>query len=190
MSINLVCSDKFPVPDEVVEPPKLTFDDELRVRAETGDFISQLIETPGCLEMTQSQSEDAAKLLASSLKTRNPGQIRNLHAAEAARFFLAEYAHRLAVQTADVRVALTNKLLELANCGEPKYELKAIELLGKHSDIALFTERSQVSVTYKTTAELELRIREKLERLAVSSDTETVEPIDVRHETVDDKQSV
>jgi hypothetical protein len=46
-----------------------------------------------------------------------------------------------------------------------KVALKAIELLGKHSDIALFTERSEVTVNYKTSTDLESAIKDRIKRL-------------------------
>jgi hypothetical protein len=55
--------------------------------------------------------------------------------------------------------------MELANCGDPKYELKALELLGKHSDIGLFTERSEITINYKDPADLENAIKERVKRL-------------------------
>jgi hypothetical protein len=70
----------------------------------------------------------------------------------------------------DVRSALTNKLLELANCGDPRFELKALELLGKHSDIALFTERSEVTINYKNSSDLETAIKERVKRLLNAKD--------------------
>jgi hypothetical protein len=55
--------------------------------------------------------------------------------------------------------------MELANCGDPRYELKALELLGKHSDIGLFTERSELTVNYKDADDLEKAIRDRVKRL-------------------------
>jgi hypothetical protein len=101
-------------------------------------------------------------------------------AAYAAKEFLRVYTARLAVDVSDVRSALTNKLLELANCGDPRFELKALELLGKHSDIALFTERSEVTVNYKNSSDLETAIKERIGRLlrssAVDVDVKNVAP--------------
>jgi hypothetical protein len=65
--------------------------------------------------------------------------------------------------------------MELANCGDPRFELKALELLGKHSDIALFTERSEVTVTYKSSNDLEEAIKERVKRL-LNSNTVDAEP--------------
>jgi hypothetical protein len=55
--------------------------------------------------------------------------------------------------------------VELAACGDPKIEIKALELLGKHSDVGLFTERSEITVTHKTSSDLENSIKERIKRL-------------------------
>ena len=68
------------------------------------------------------------------------------------------------------------KLMELANCGDPKFELKALELLGKHSDIGLFTERSEITVNYKSSGDLENAIKERVRRL-LNADIVDVTPI-------------
>jgi hypothetical protein len=90
------------------------------------------------------------------------------------------YSARLAADISDVRTSITNKLLELANCGDPRFELKALELLGKHSDIALFTERSEVTVNYKSSSDLEEAIKERVKRL-LNADVVDVTPITPEH---------
>jgi hypothetical protein len=47
--------------------------------------------------------------------------------------------------------------------------LKALELLGKHSDIGLFTERSEITINYKNPEELENAIKERIKRLLNAS---------------------
>jgi hypothetical protein len=66
--------------------------------------------------------------------------------------------------------------MELANCGDPKFELKALELLGKHSDIGLFTERSEITVNYKSSGDLENAIKERVRRL-LNADIVDITPI-------------
>ena len=46
-----------------------------------------------------------------------------------------------------------------------KYELRALELLGKHSDIGLFTSRSEVTINYQNPDDLEKAIKERVKRL-------------------------
>jgi hypothetical protein len=75
-----------------------------------------------------------------------------------------------------VRTAITNKLIEIANCGETKYELKALELLGKHSDIGLFTERSEININYNSPEALESAIKERVKRL-LNADVIDITPL-------------
>lgn len=79
--------------------------------------------------------------------------------------FLREYGSQLAIDVGAMRTALTNKLIEIANCGDMKYELKALEMLGKHSDIGLFTDRSEVTINYKDPESLEAAIKDRVKRL-------------------------
>jgi hypothetical protein len=55
-------------------------------------------------------------------------------------------------------------------------ELKALELLGKHSDIGLFTERSEITVHHKNSEDLENSIKERIKRL-LNTDVVDVEPL-------------
>lgn len=71
---------------------------------------------------------------------------------------------------------ITNKLLQISDCGDPKLELKALELLGKHSDIGIFTERSEITITHKTSTDLENSIKERIKRL-MNADVVDVEPL-------------
>ena len=65
----------------------------------------------------------------------------------------------------------------MADNGDPKIELKALELLGKHSDIGLFTERSEITVHHTTSASLENSIKERVKRL-LNTDVSDVTPLD------------
>ena len=70
---------------------------------------------------------------------------------------------------------ITNKLVSLSNCGDPKTELKALELLGKHSDIGLFTERSEITINHTTSEALEKSIKDRVKRL-LNADVSDVAP--------------
>ena len=84
----------------------------------------------------------------------------------AAQHFVSQYASNLALDVLKVRSALTNKLMELVTCGNPKYELQAIALLGKHSDIGLFTDRSEITHKHSSVIELENAITSKIKEIA------------------------
>ena len=63
------------------------------------------------------------------------------------------------------------------DCGDPKLEIKALELLGKHSDIGLFTERSEITIHHTTSESLENSIKERIKRL-LNSDASDITLID------------
>jgi len=78
---------------------------------------------------------------------------------------LSEYEKQVVRDAAQLRTYVTNKLIEISGSGNPRDELRALELLGKVSDVGLFVEKSEIKVTHTATAELEDSIRGKIERL-------------------------
>ena len=167
MTINIEPTKDIPPPYDTADVETSSFAEELAVVANTQDLLDQLGPPP---EITQEDAVKTAGLLDKAVKTQNKGALTSPPVAFAAREFLRVYSGRIAAEMSDVRAALTNKLLELANCGDPRFELKALELLGKHSDIALFTERSEVTVTYKNSSDLEDAIQERVKRLLNAKD--------------------
>lgn len=73
-----------------------------------------------------------------------------------------EYAKDVFNSPQQARAFITNKLLEIATCGDMRHELRALELLGKLCDIAAFSEKSEVVVTAKSSADIDRQIREKV----------------------------
>lgn len=167
MTINIEPTKDIPPPYDTADVQTSSFAEELAVVANTQDLLDQLGPPP---EITQEDAVKTASLLDKAVKTQNKAALSSPPVAFAAREFLRVYSGRIAAEMSDVRAALTNKLLELANCGDPRFELKALELLGKHSDIALFTERSEVTVTYKNSSDLEEAIKERVKRLLNAKD--------------------
>ena len=149
------------------------FTEDLMVTANTVTALEEMGAPP---EITQEDALKTAELLKAAIKKQDLKALNSPSVAFGAKEFIRTYSARLAVEVGDIRTALTNKLLELANCGDPRYELKALELLGKHSDIALFTERSEVTVNYKNSTDLEGAIKDRIRRILHSSAID-VEPI-------------
>jgi hypothetical protein len=167
MTINIEPTKDISPPYDTADVETSSFAEELAVVANTQDLLEQLGPPP---EITQEDAVKTASLLDKAVKTQDKTALASPPVAFAAREFLRVYSGRIAAEMSDVRAALTNKLLELANCGDPRFELKALELLGKHSDIALFTERSEVTVTYKNSSDLETAIKERVKRLLNAKD--------------------
>jgi hypothetical protein len=162
-----------PYSPEDVEAP--SFMDELTASANTADFLEEM-GVP--LEVDPSTFEREKALLEGAIKGQHVAPLTNYATALGAKAFLQQYGQNLAFDAGQVRAALTNKLLEIANCGETKFELKALELLGKHSDISLFTQRSEININYNSPEALESAIKERVKRL-LDAEVVDVTPINV-----------
>lgn len=78
---------------------------------------------------------------------------------------LREFSHAVVKNAVQIRNFVTNKLLLEAGNPDAKVRIRALELLGKISDVGLFTERSEVTVTHRSTDDLRKSLREKLDSL-------------------------
>lgn len=75
---------------------------------------------------------------------------------------LNEYDFDIIRNAQQLRGYIKLKLLEKSACGDDKIELKALDMLGKLSDVGAFVERVEVNVTHRTTEELENELATKL----------------------------
>ena len=66
---------------------------------------------------------------------------------------------------------------------DPRIRIRALELLGKHSDVGLFSDRSEVTITHQTTDELREKLRAKLRKL-MNKDDEP-ELVEINGEVID-----
>lgn len=160
--VKVTPSEDHPVPYDTEPDQPENFMEELAVAANTAETLEAL---GAPLEVDPVTYDREKALIEAVAKRKEAAPLKNYSTALAATGFLKTYGQNLAFDVGQVRAALTNKLLEIANCGEIKYELKALELLGKHSDIALFNERSEITVNYNSPDALEAAIKERVKRL-------------------------
>lgn len=160
--VKVTPSEDHPVPFNMEPDETANFMDEVAVAANTAELLEEL---GAPLEVDPVTLDREKALIEAVAKRKEAAPLKNYSTALAATGFLKTYGQNLAFDVGQVRAALTNKLLEIANCGEIKYELKALELLGKHSDIALFNERSEITINYNSPDALEAAIKERVKRL-------------------------
>lgn len=172
-AINVEPSSEHQIPYDMTDETTATFKDELAVTANTVDLLEGLGMQ---VEVTPEDAEKTKKLVTAAIAGQKASALQQPSAAFAAREFLKAYGNQLALDVHEVRSAMTAKLMEIANCGDPKYELRALELLGKHSDIGLFTERSEITVNYKTSSDLENAIKDRVKRL-LNADVIDITPL-------------
>ena len=78
---------------------------------------------------------------------------------------LKNFGHEVVEDALKVRHLVMNKLVQETENPDPRIRIRALELLGKITDVGLFTERSEVTVTHQTTDDLRESLRQKLTRL-------------------------
>jgi hypothetical protein len=161
--VKIEPTDEYPVPFDTSPEELDTFVNRLASVANTADLLEAL---GAPIETTRGSLKEETALVDRAIKEQTITPLKSsLPAALGVSAFLKSYGQARAFDVDEVRTALTNKLLEIADCGETKYELKAIELLGKHSDIGLFTERSEITVKHTNPDSLESAIVERVKRL-------------------------
>jgi hypothetical protein len=97
---------------------------------------------------------------------------------------LQEFGRSVVENSMQIRHLVTNKLLLETDNPDPRVRIRALELLGKISDVGLFAEKSEVTVTHQSTDDLRERLRMKLTKLVNPEDAVVIDgkSIDVDEE--------
>ena len=86
-----------------------------------------------------------------------PGVILKLAA------LIAQYDHKVVKTTEQLRMYTINRLIEeSAPTQGAGVRMKALELIGKMTDVGLFTERAEITVKHEPTDKLTERLRDRL----------------------------
>lgn len=95
-----------------------------------------------------------------------PGVVLKLSA------LLDEYDYALIEDAGRIRNYVINRLLEEST--DPRHSMRALELLGKISEVSVFTERQELLITHMTQDDMERRLRENLTILLDAEDVEVL----------------
>ncbi len=176
-TIQITPDNAVPLPDAEIDDAPATVREAVEVSSTTAMVLQEL----GMgFDMTAEDEKAANKLFEDLRKNPNsknlPAELNTPEVAARVGGMLKAYDHQVVADAVQLRTVITNKLILLADCGDTKYELKALELLGKIQDVGLFSEKSEVTIIHKTSEDLEKAIRDKVRRL-IHSNTIDVEPI-------------
>jgi hypothetical protein len=163
-----------PVPFDLEDEQPATHKDAVAVAVNTVDLIEQL---GGSLDYADEDLDKAKALITGEGKPKLPATISATAEAKAVSDLVKRYNFQSFADAIEARHFVTNRLVMLADCGDPKIEIRALELLGKHSDVGLFTERSEITVHHTSSVTLEQSIKERIKRL-LNSDVIDVTPLD------------
>jgi len=98
---------------------------------------------------------------------------------------LDEYSLRVVDNAMQIRLLVTNKLIIDSESTDDRTRLRALEMLGKITDVGLFTEKSEVTINHRSTADLVGSIRNKIHRLMHPDDVTDVKAVEVNGEAID-----
>lgn len=172
--IEITPSKDHPIPYDLSDEQPKTHADAVSVAVNTTSLIEEL---GGSIDFSDEDLDKAKALIQGAGKPKTPKHVTSSAEARAAAHLIKRFDFQAFADAQQARHFVTNKLIALADCGDPKLELKALELLGKHSDIGLFTERSEITVHHTSSKSLEESIKERVKRL-MNSNVIDVTPLD------------
>ena len=170
MAITIIPTTNKPLPDDFdSEEPTI---DAIRIKVAAAT-MKVLNEAGANIPVSSSEKKEAEALFknftnpettdkittAQNKSLSVPATVQHLYA------MLSDYDHQVVQEAVQLRRFITNKLIEDAGLADPRHRLKALELLGKISDVGLFAEKTEITVKNLTNEDLELQIKSKLYKI-------------------------
>ena len=154
---------------------------------DTAQWLEQM-GAPSAEEAEKSAAAAAAQQAFSALATQTPEeqrkalvQIKTPAAVRHLTGMLTAYDWEFVQQAKELRGYAVAQILEETKHPDAKIRLKALDMLGRVTEVALFTERMEIKKTDLTDAEIEAKIKEKIGRFMQVTDV--VEEVDVVENT-------
>jgi len=158
---------------------------DLKDRVEAASNTALELEEQGLeIEITKEDKDVASKLAIAYAdnpeKTSKKASHKNISTLTPASLLLTnsilqEFGQSVVDSALQVRHLVTNKLLLESENADPRVRIRALELLGKISDVGLFAEKSEVTITHQSTDDLREKLRSKLEKLVNPVEEEEIE---------------
>ena len=194
MAIKIIPDNIKPLPDDFESEEPTTLNEKVKVATNT---MKVLVDAGAEVPISSSEKKTAeqiftdvtnpditAPLTAATNKALSvPATVQHLYA------MLSDYDHQVVDEAVQLRRFVTNKLIEDAGLSDPRHRLKALELLGKISDVGLFSEKTEITVKNLSQTDLEAEIKAKMYKIlgktAVVDATFEVVPDEARDITPD-----
>ena len=162
-------------PELGVQINKITPSVDLKDRMESAANTAKELSKHGLeVEPTKEDKDVAAKLVVAyadnpvkTSKKVTPKRVAALTPASLilTNSILQEFGRSVVESSVQIRHLVTNKLLLETDNPDPRVRIRALELLGKISDVGLFAEKSEVTITHQSTDDLREKLRSKLAKL-------------------------
>jgi len=116
------------------------------------------------------KSREEQKKIALALKT--PAAVQKT------ALMLSEYDWSFVEQAKELRGFIVKRLLDEADNKKPEVRLKALKMLGEVTEVALFTQRTEVVTKTLSDEQIEDEINKRLEKLTFNPATPLVQRVD------------
>ncbi len=157
-------------PQDVTPLEKAAPDDIVAAQVSTAEWLKEMGATTA-EEAQQAVATSQARQAFQALTTQTPEEQRKalvqMKTPVAVRHLtgmLVAYDWEFVQQAKELRGYAVAQILEETKHPDAKIRLKALDMLGRVTEVALFTERVEVKKTDLTDAEIEAKIRDKINR--------------------------
>lgn len=169
-------------PDEVKPLDTASPDDILSAQVSTTEWLKEMGAST-VDEAQQAVAASQARQAFQALTTQTPEEQRKalvqLKTPPAVRHLtgmLTAYDWEFVQQAKELRGYAVAQILEETKHPDAKIRLKALDMLGRVTEVALFTERVEVKKTDLTDAEIEAKIKDKINRFMGVTDVIDIAP--------------
>lgn len=178
MPVNVEPTNDHPIPKSKTPKQTGSHSDNLRSKANTALLLREL---GGPIESTPEEDAQAAELFKQVDGTDPSKEVQQKQNAALAQpgialalgGYITHYDQQVVHDKVQLRNIAINRLLEMSQDDDQKIAIKAVELIGKASD--LFTEHQEITITHKNSTELQEAIRERI-RMLMEMNTIDVTP--------------
>ena len=194
MALTIIPTQNMPLPDDFESELPSSLDAKVKIVTKTAQLLN---EAGAQIPISSAEKKEAAEIFkqftnpevetkptaAVNKALQVPATVQHLYA------MLSDYDHQVVDEAVQLRRFVTNKLIEDAGLSDPRHRLKALELLGKISDVGLFSEKTEITVKNLSQTDLEAEIKAKMYKIlgktAVVDATFEVVPDEARDITPD-----
>ena len=170
MALTIIPTANMPLPDDFESELPSSLDAKVKIATKTAQLLS---EAGAQIPISSAEKKEAAEIFkqftnpetetkptpAINKALQVPATVQHLYA------MLSDYDHQVVQEAVQLRRFVTNKLIEDAGLSDPRHRLKALELLGKISDVGLFAEKTEITVKNLSQTDLENEIKSKLYKI-------------------------
>lgn len=161
----------------------------LNAQKKTSDWLSQFDEEDNAT-LTEAQEEKVANTFNALTKADPRAKERLLQLdlpeeIKAAVGMVTAYQWKFVEQAEELRSMAVSHIVKEVSHPDARIRLKALEMLGKVTEVALFTDRIAVKSEDVTDEELDARIKEKLGKYMGAVDVVDVEEVHIKDEKID-----